>query len=89
MPLQTRRPAARARPFPPRRDYASPSIHDLLDARDAYHVQLPSLSNVVATAVGRYLIHERDWLASHRGEHDAFIPSRSLDGMAQSGEFEP
>ena len=65
MPLQTRRPAARARPFPPRRDYASLSIHDLLDARDAYHVHLSSLSNVVATAVGRYLIHERDWFESH------------------------
>ena len=65
MPLQTRRPAARARPFPPRRDYASLSISDLLDARDAYHVHLSALSNVVATAVGRYLIHERDWFSDH------------------------
>jgi hypothetical protein len=52
-------------PFPPRRDFASLSLRDLLDARDAYHVHLSHLENVVATAVGRYLIHERDWYATH------------------------
>lgn len=57
-------PAA-TRPFPPRRDYASLSIRDLLDAREAYHVYLSTLENVVATAIGRYLIHEDDWYASH------------------------
>jgi hypothetical protein len=61
MPLQTRRPATRARPFPPTRDFSSLSIRDLLDARDAYHVHLSSLENVSATAIGRYLIHEADW----------------------------
>ena len=65
MPLQTRRPAARALPFPPPRDYASLSVRDLLDARDAYHVHLSSLANVVATAIGRYLIHQDDWYATH------------------------
>ena len=35
MPLQTGRPKAPARIFPPRRDYASVSIKDLLDAREA------------------------------------------------------
>jgi hypothetical protein len=65
MPLQTRRPAARALPFPPPRDYASLSVRDLLDARDAYHVHLSSLENVVATAIGRYLIHQDDWYATH------------------------
>src|SRR5688572_33186867 len=65
MPLQTRRPAAQAQPFPPRRDYSSLSVGDLLDARDAYHVHLSSLPNVVATAIGRYLINERDWYATH------------------------
>jgi hypothetical protein len=65
MPLQTRRPATRALPFPPSRDYASLSVRDLLDARDAYHVHLSSLANVVATAVGRYLIHKDDWYATH------------------------
>jgi hypothetical protein len=35
MPLQTGRPKAPGRIFPPRRDYASVSIKDLLDAREA------------------------------------------------------
>ena len=51
--------------FPPRRDYASLSIKDLLDAREAYRLQLSSLDNVVATAVGRYYIHKNDWYAKN------------------------
>jgi len=65
MPLETRRPAAQQRIFPPRRDFASLSVRDLLDARDAYHVYLSTLPNVVATAIGRYLIHKKDWYAKH------------------------
>ena len=65
MPLQTIRPVGRPSPFPPRRDYSSLSIKDLLDARDAYHVYLASLENVVGTAIGRYLIHRKDWYATH------------------------
>lgn len=51
--------------FPPRRDYASRSVKDLLDARSAYHVHLSLLPNVAATAIGRYLIHQDDWYATH------------------------
>ncbi|HSM85658.1 MAG TPA: hypothetical protein VLT16_05880 [Candidatus Limnocylindrales bacterium] len=65
MPLETRRPVSRPKTFPPRRDYSSLSIKDLLDAREAYHVYLSTLDNVVATAIGRYLIHEKDWFAKH------------------------
>src|ERR1700722_3551256 len=65
MPLQTGRPKAPARIFPPRRDYASVSIKDLLDAREAYHVHLSELDNVVGTAIGRYLINRKDWYASN------------------------
>jgi len=65
MPLETRRPTARAIVFPPRRDYVSLSLKDLLDAREAYHVFLSSLENVVATAIGRYFIHEDDWYAEN------------------------
>jgi hypothetical protein len=36
-----------------------------LEARDAYHVHLSHLSNVVGTAIGRYLIREDDWYATH------------------------
>jgi hypothetical protein len=58
----TSRPAAP--PFPPRRDYTSLSVRDLIDAREAYHVYLSSLDNVVATAIGRYRIHKDDWHAT-------------------------
>jgi hypothetical protein len=53
------------RPFPPRRDYTSLSVRDLLDAREAYHVYLSTLDTVVATAIGRYLIRKNDWYADH------------------------
>ncbi|MGZ5948488.1 MAG: hypothetical protein ACXWKV_18105, partial [Caulobacteraceae bacterium] len=51
--------------FPPPRNFSSLSVRDLLEARDAYHLHLSHLSNVVATAIGRYRIHERDWDATH------------------------
>jgi hypothetical protein len=35
--------------------FAALSLHDLLEAREAYHVHLLRQRNVVATAVGRYL----------------------------------
>jgi hypothetical protein len=58
-------PAPPAPVFPPRRDFSSLSVVDLLQAREAYHVYLASLENVVATAIGRYLIREDDWYATH------------------------
>jgi hypothetical protein len=63
--IQTPQPAASKSVFPPRRDYASLSIKDLLDAREAYRVYLSQLDNVIATAIGRYCIHEDDWYASN------------------------
>lgn len=51
--------------FPPDHNYMLLSLKDLLDARDHYHVHLSHLSNVVGTAIGRYLIHEEDWYATH------------------------
>ncbi len=51
--------------FPPDRNYMLLTLKDLLDARDHYHVHLSHLSNVVGTAVGRMLIHEDDWYATH------------------------
>ncbi len=63
-------PHSQVEVFPPRRDYTSLSIKDLLDARDAYHVYLSSLENVVATAVGRYFIHKDDWYAKHAPDPD-------------------
>ncbi len=51
--------------FPPQRDYSSLSVRDLVEARDAYHTHLSHLTNVTATAIGRYRIHEDDWYAEH------------------------
>ncbi|WP_024515146.1 hypothetical protein [Bradyrhizobium sp. Tv2a-2] len=65
MALQTRRPAGSTGIFPPRRDYASLSLKDLLDAREAYHVYLSQLDNVIATAIGRYCIRQDDWYAEN------------------------
>src|ERR1051326_9421539 len=65
MPLETRRPPGAVRTLPPRRDYASISIKDLLDAREAYHVFLSTVENVVATAGGRYFIHQDDWYSGN------------------------
>ncbi len=46
--------------FPPKKDFSSLSLKDLLDARDAYHVHLAHLENVISTAVGRYRIRTED-----------------------------
>ncbi len=51
--------------FPPPRDYMLLTLRDLLEARHHYHVHLAHLPNVVGTAVGRYLIQEKDWYATH------------------------
>ncbi len=50
---------------PYERHYASLSIKDLLDARDAWHVHFAHSSNVLATAVGLYRIRESDDDAVH------------------------
>ena len=52
--------------FPPQHhNYSSLSVRVLLDARDAYHIHLANLTNVVATAIGRYRIRTEDWYATH------------------------
>lgn len=63
METSTRRVTPRR--FPPPRNFASLSVGDLLEARDAHHVFLSQLDNVVATAIGRYRIHEDDWYATN------------------------
>jgi hypothetical protein len=43
------------------------SVRDLLEARDQYHIHLMQHPNVVATAVGRYRIRQRDSWPTERG----------------------
>ncbi len=60
--------------FPPDRNFMLLTLKDLLEARNHYHVHLSHLSNVVGTAVGRYLIIENDWYA----EHPPSVPRETL-----------
>jgi hypothetical protein len=46
--------------FPPRRNFSSLSVIDLLEAREAYHVHLAHLEKVIGTAIGRYRIRVND-----------------------------
>ncbi len=41
-------------------DFHSLGIHDLLDARDQFHVHLAHKPNVFSTAIGRYLVRNSD-----------------------------
>src|SRR5262249_22755654 len=41
-------------------DYSHLSVRDLIEARDMFHAHLINKKNVVATAVGRYLIRRSD-----------------------------
>lgn len=52
-------------------NFASLSVKDLLDAREAYHVHLVHLENVVATAIGRYRFT--------RGHEDRAVDERGTD----------
>jgi hypothetical protein len=51
---------ARSKFFPPKRDFQSLALQDLLEAREAYHVHLAHLENVISTAIGRYRIRDKD-----------------------------
>lgn len=66
--------------FPPPRDYASLSVRDLLDARDAYHTHLTHLQNVVATAIGLYRFRETDYYANHAPHAKRSVATPSTNG---------
>ncbi len=52
-------------------NFASLSLHDLLEARDTYHYHLLSKANVVGTAIGLYLIRKGDPWPTSRGDPKA------------------
>ena len=60
-------------------DFNLLSVKDLLEARDQYHVHLMHKRNVVATAVGRYLIRKNEpWPtgdSTHQGNKRAPQPA--------------
>lgn len=47
-------------PKPKKHNFTNLSLKDLVDARDMFHVHLMNKKNVVATALGRYLIRRTD-----------------------------
>jgi len=49
-------------------NFASLSIHDLLDARDLYHFHLLNKANVVGTAIGYYLVRKEGAWPTKLGE---------------------
>jgi hypothetical protein len=58
-------------------DFHSLNIHDLLDARDQFHVHLAHKPNVFSTAIGRYLIRDSDPDANETGAGKQARHSRS------------
>jgi hypothetical protein len=49
-------------------DFSSLSLKDLIEARDLYHFHLMSKTNVVGTAVGLYLVRDKEDWPKARGE---------------------
>jgi hypothetical protein len=58
--------------FPSTRNFKSLSIRDLLDAREAYHVHLANLPNVVGTAIGLYRIRKQEANANQSDKEVAY-----------------
>ena len=58
------------------RRYSSLSARDLLDARDTYHVHLAHKQNVIATAIGLYLIRHKDPDADNSSKTREAVRSR-------------
>jgi hypothetical protein len=46
--------------FPPERSFNNLDIKDLLEAREAFHIYLINMENVVATAIGRFRFRRRE-----------------------------
>jgi hypothetical protein len=65
--------------FSGEKDFHALSLKDLLEARDFYHVHLTNKENVVATAVGRYLIRKRDpWPERGKGLEWVMPPQKDI-----------
>lgn len=46
--------------FPPDRNFANLTLAELLSARDAWHIPLTNMHNVICTAIGRYRFRDDD-----------------------------
>lgn len=66
-------------------NYHHLSVKDLIEARDLFHVHLINKKNVVATAIGRYLIRLSDVDANGNYRPQKNKPERTLDNSAVMG----
>jgi len=62
------------------RSFSALSVRDLLDARDRYHVHLAHKANVIATAIGRYLIR--------KGDDDAHDHTKTPEAARRRGRYD-
>ena len=67
--------------FPPKRNFHSLSVRQLLEARDAFHSHLLHLANVVGTGIGLYRIRQEEVDADDPEASDARVQAR------QRGEY--
>lgn len=58
--------------------FSSLSLHDLLDARDAYHFHLLHKPNVIGTALGLYLIRDKERWPDEKGKAPKLTFARTL-----------
>lgn len=67
-------------------DFSTLSLKDLIEARDQYHFHLMSKANVVGTAVGLYLIREKEDWPKAPGEgirpHNPLTYARTLENSS-------
>jgi hypothetical protein len=75
--------------FPPEKDFHSLSIKDLLEAREAYHVYLVNMDNVIATAIGRYRIRKGDHVEIPRGVSQTKYAKDAPPKTLQNSEVAP
>jgi hypothetical protein len=75
-------------PLSPAKDFASLSLLDLLYARDLFHVHLMNKQNVVATAVGRYLVRKTDPYPAEAGLKKARNGKKAAKGPKRLQECE-
>ena len=71
--------------YRPAHSYDQLSLRDLLDARDLYHIHLMQHRNVVATAVGRYRIRQKDSWPNEKGDRKGSWTTRGRSRIRKSG----
>ncbi len=70
------------RPFDSGYDFSTLSLRDLLEARDQYHFHLMNKANVVGTAVGRYLIRDKEQYPTERSKPEPVKGKRTLNNSS-------